>query len=169
MSFNVGNRQVFGLRGNGNALFYDPSSIATEFRVSSVVLKGDSASFSTLSVDGRGSFGGIVSAQNFVTLSDISAKRDISEYIGNDRMIIVLELPFSDADLTNLSACSITDPTDFSDPTAPVIFVPTTDSRENYFIKQYLYNETLTKSVKYFDLAKFDIVNKKVTYDGCPL
>jgi len=81
MSFNVGNRQVFGIRANGNGLFYDPSNLATEFRISSIILRGDAASFSTINVDGRGSFGGIVYAQNFITLSDMHAKQNISEYM----------------------------------------------------------------------------------------
>lgn len=63
-----------------------------------------------------------------------------SEFIGNDRMIIHLE--YYNSNLTNGISLSISDPTDFSDSTAPLIFVPTTNSIENYFIGKYLYNET---------------------------
>ena len=32
-----------------------------------------------------------------------------------------------------------------------------------------LFNETFTKSVQYFDLTKFDVVKKEISYDSCPL
>ena len=75
--FQLSNRPVFTIGGTGNSLFYDSSSAATEFRVSSMTLFGDLASFSSLSVSTTGTFGGVCYAQNFVTLSDVRAKSHV--------------------------------------------------------------------------------------------
>jgi hypothetical protein len=84
VSFIVNSRQVFGISGRGNGLYYDVSGIATEFRVSSMVLRADATSFSTLNVDRTGSFGGAVFASGFNLTSDISQKTDISRYTTTD-------------------------------------------------------------------------------------
>lgn len=73
----LNNRNVFTIGGTGNSLFYDSSNAASEFRVSSMILYGDLASFSTLSVSTIGTFGGVCYAQNFVTLSDVRAKSNV--------------------------------------------------------------------------------------------
>ena len=78
MSFNINSRPVMTIVGSGNLLYYDVSGQATEFRVSSVVLKGDSASFSTLNA-GSATFR-TVYASNYLTLSDILAKTGIREW-----------------------------------------------------------------------------------------
>jgi hypothetical protein len=74
---NLSNRAVFTIGGTGNSLFYDSSDLATEFRVSSMTLYGDLASFSSMSVITTCTFGGICYAQNFVTLSDVRAKSHV--------------------------------------------------------------------------------------------
>jgi hypothetical protein len=73
MRFNVGNRPVFQILGNGNGLLYDSASLATEFRVSSMSFVAESAVFSS-----DVTVGGICYAQQFVTLSDERRKRSVS-------------------------------------------------------------------------------------------
>jgi len=73
IDFLVNNRQVMTIAGSGNLLYYDVSGLATEFRISSVVLKADSAAFSTITT-------GTCYAQNFVTLSDRLKKTNIREW-----------------------------------------------------------------------------------------
>ncbi len=78
ISFGIGSRTVLKLGGTGNTLVYDSLAQATEFRVSSMNLVADRALFSTLEASNTGTFGGICYAQNFVTLSDVRSKTDIS-------------------------------------------------------------------------------------------
>lgn len=77
IGFSVGSRTVFRLGGTGNGLFYDSGRQATETRISSMNFIADRAELSTLTVSNTGSFGGVCSAQQFITLSDIRTKRDI--------------------------------------------------------------------------------------------
>jgi len=73
LAFNVNSRPIMTIASSGNLLYYDVSGQATEFRVSSVVLKGDSATFSTITV-------GTCYAQQYVTLSDTLKKTNIREW-----------------------------------------------------------------------------------------
>jgi hypothetical protein len=86
ISFAVGSRTIFGMGGTGNSLVYDALGQATEFRVSSMNLVGDRALFSTLNVTNTGTFGGFCYAQQFVTLSDVRAKTDISR-LSTERLV----------------------------------------------------------------------------------
>lgn len=80
ISMGVGQRPVFQILGDGNGLVYDASSIATEFRVSSMAFVADFGQFSTIQVGKDGQFGGVVYAQNFITLSDERRKRGVEPF-----------------------------------------------------------------------------------------
>lgn len=71
ISMGVLNKQVFQIGGTGNALFYDSTKVATEFRISSVKLYADLANISSVVV------GGTCYAQHFTQLSDERSKYDI--------------------------------------------------------------------------------------------
>lgn len=109
IGFTIGGRDVLEIKGTGNSLVYDRLRAATEFRVSSMNLVADTAILSSLTVSNTGTFGGVCYAQNFVTLSDVRAKTDISrlstenlvsgidniysysyKYVGGDRVDIGL-------------------------------------------------------------------------------
>jgi hypothetical protein len=84
-SFQVGDRPVFQILGNGNSLFYDTSGVATEFRISSMLFVADGATFNS-----DVTVGGICYAQQFVTLSDERRKRSVSP-VGLDGILSSLQ------------------------------------------------------------------------------
>ena len=70
MKMSVGNNAVMQFSGTGNGLVYNAN--ATEFRVSSMTFYADTADIGTMNVRGT------CYAQQFLTLSDERAKRNIS-------------------------------------------------------------------------------------------
>ena len=72
VSIGIASNQVFQIGGTGNALYYDATKTASEFRISSMNFIADLGNFSTVVV------GGSCYAHHFVTLSDERAKYDIS-------------------------------------------------------------------------------------------
>ena len=72
VNLNVSGKQVLQFSGNGDGLVYDSTRTTNEFRVSSMTFAADLGVFSTVSV------GGTCFAQQFLTLSDERAKRNIT-------------------------------------------------------------------------------------------
>ena len=73
ISLGVRNTTVFNILGNGNALYSDPTGVATAFTIQGVTLSAPAATFSTITTD-------TCYAKNYVTLSDIHVKRNIREW-----------------------------------------------------------------------------------------
>ena len=87
------------------------------------------------------------------TISSRPTRRILySYYLGGNRTEITLQIQFSD--LFNLGdTVSITDPTDFSDPSTPLIFVPNGAYQENAYNQYILYNETINQ---YRPILRYD-------------
>ena len=86
IEFQVGGRSVLEVLGNGNGLVYDPLTLASEFRVSSMAFVADHGLFSTLTTTDDVNVGGICYAQQFVTLSDERRKRHLNA-LDSDRIM----------------------------------------------------------------------------------
>ena len=75
-----------------------------------------------------------------------------SYYLGGNRTELTVQFAFSD--LFNLGdTVSITDPTDFSDPSTPLIFIPNGAFQENAYTQYILYNETINQ---YRPILRYD-------------
>lgn len=84
---------------------------------------------------------------SFSTITDTGTgetKRIVSyRYLGNDKAQITTDTPFSANISTAAGALSISDPTDISDTSNPLIYVPAGRLGEDAYIGCFLYNETL--------------------------
>lgn len=76
-----------------------------------------------------------------------------SKYIGNNLMILSFGNTFTDSEIVDGTACSIIDPTDLTDLSYPLFFVPCSTPIENIFVGNYLYNESRNeyRVITYFD------------------
>ena len=76
VSMGVGGQAIFTINASGNTLVNDITRVASEFRVSSMILVADSIYTSSMNV------GNTCYAQQFVQLSDSNAKSNISSIFG---------------------------------------------------------------------------------------
>ena len=86
-------------------------------------------------------------------------------YIGNyDKALIEVFPPFNDSLLIEQNICtfSITDPSDFSDPSYPLLFVPKGLYHVNGYIDYILYNETVKE---YRKVASYDEISHILKLD----
>lgn len=86
----------------------------------------------------------------FNTTTNTSRRIKSCMYIGNDQLKIYLFYPFND-DISNGDILSITDPSDFTDLSFPVLFIPQSENIDNLYNNNYIYNESINDYRKIID------------------